>query len=441
MVPVTMFVLNFSMFSVALPTLRETFALPADLAAWLITAYTLPFIVFMPLYGRLGDGLGKRRLFLLGIVLFVAGTGITLAAGDLRLLVLGRVIQGVGSGGIDPLSIAIISERFPPGQRGRALGTWNSIGPLTALAGLLSAGLVVDHLGWRAIFALILLAGLIALLAVQRLIPPGGRRFVQPGFLRTFDWGGVVLLSAATTALVFYASSRPITGVEALRDWRLLALAVGLFGSFVLWERRRPAPFVALSIFALPNFSRASVTAGLRMFALNGSSFLLPLYLADVHRMSAAATGLWLMLQAGAMLLTMRLGGQLADRRGSRWPIVGGLSVQAGSLAYLAWLPGSASLAPVVAGLIVNGLGAGISLAAMHRATMSRVPPQQTGEAAGLYSMIRFAGTVLGPALAGVVLQRGLERSLAPVAAYQPAFWFIAGGALLGAAVGWSLRE
>ena len=439
--PLMMMVINMSMFGVALPTIRDTFGIRADEASWLVTAYALPNVVFLPLFGRLSDGLGKRRLFLMGILVFLVGTVLNLLAVDAPLLILGRAIQGMGAAGINPLCIAIISERFPQGERGKALGTWNSVGPLAAIFGPFLGGFLVDHTGWRTIFGPVLLVGLLTLFIVQRRIPAMKRSFVQPGFLRTFDWSGVTLLSIATTALIFYTSSRPITGVEPLQDWRLLGVALLLFGGFIILEKQRSNPFVALDIFNIKNFSRASLGSGIRMFTLSSIAFLIPLYLTDVHSLSAATIGVVMTIHAGALLLTMRLGGQLADRWGSRWPVMIGSSVQVGVMIYFAWLPGVVSWGMVVAGLVCHGLGAGLSLAALHRSSMGKIAPEQGGAAAGLYSMFRFGGSVLGVALAGMVLQHGLDRSLSILGAYQLVFGFVAGVAVLGVVIGWGLRE
>jgi EmrB/QacA subfamily drug resistance transporter len=440
MVPLLMMVINISMFGVALPTIRNTFAIQADVTAWLVTAYMLPFMIFMPLYGRLSDGLGKRRLFLTGLAVFLVGTVMTLLATDLRMLMLGRAVQGLGASGINPLCIAIISELFPSAERGKALGTWNSIGPVAGMAAPFMGGFLIDHVGWRTIFGPVLLACFMALYVIRDRVPVMPQT-AQPGYLRAFDWGGVVLLSLATTLLVFFLSSRPITGVAALHDWRLLTVGVLLFGSFIFWERRQRCPFVKLDIFANKTFSRASICAGIRMFTMSGIGFLIPLYLTDVHHLSAGSTGLVLMLHAGALLVTMRVGGQWADRLSNHWPIMTGLLVQSLIMTYFALLPGTASLTLVIVGVVGHGLGAGLSLAAMHRSSMSKIPQNQSGAAAGLYSMIRFAGTVMGTALGGVLLQTGLDWSMGPVEAYQLVFSFTAGVALSGVVIGWSIRE
>ena len=441
MMPMLMRVLDTSMFSVALPTIRQTFTIQTDVAGWVITSYSLPFIISMPLYGGLGDRLGRRRLFLTGLTIFLIGTGITLSALDLRFLIVGRAIQGIGAAGIIPFCITLISDYFPDEKRGKALGTWNSMGPLATITGPFVGGYLIDRFGWRAIFGPVLTVGLVSLFAVRKQVPATPRHLMQSGLLRSFDWGGVLLLSPAISLLVFYASSRPITGIDALQDWRLLLAALLCLGGFVLWERRQRSPFVALNVFTDKNFTLASLGAGIRMFAMEGIGFLIPLYLFDIHALGASTIGLLITLHAVALFVTMRMGGQLSDRWGSRWPVMIGSSMQAGTMIGIALLPEKGTLGWLVIGLFCHGLGAGLSAAALHHASMSRIAPDQRAMAASLYSMIRFGGTVFGAALGGVVLQYGLARSVSTIAAYQSVFRFVAAVAFLGVASGWALRE
>lgn len=267
------------------------------------------------------------------------------------------------------------------------------------------------------------------------------RRLVQSNLWRSFDWGGVLLLSIAITLFVFYASSRPITGVDALQDWRLFLAALLCLSGFILWERRQSAPFVTLGIFTDKNFSLAALGAGIRMFAMEGIGFLIPLYAYDIHALGASAIGLLITLHAVALFVTMRMGGKLSDRWGSRWPVMIGSSMQAGTMIGFAVLRGTGTLGLLVVGLICHGLGAGLSVAALHHASMSKIAPEQRAMVASLYSMIRFGGTVFGAALGGVVLQYGLVRSLSTIAAYQFVFRFVAAVAVLGVVCGWAIRE
>lgn len=441
MMPMLMMVLNMTMFSVAVPTIRDQFGLQADTTSWLITAYTLPFVVAMPLYGRLGDGLGKRRLFLMGISIFLLGTVTIMLAPALPLVILGRVIQGVGASGVNPLCMAIISERFPVGERGKALGTWNSMGPIAGTIGPLLGGFVIDHWGWRVIYGPVLAIGLLALYAIGQQVPATGSRFVKPGFFRNFDWGGVGFLGLATVAVVFYLSSRPITGLDPLLDWRLLIAAVVLFSVFLFWEKRQPDPFVDFDIFKYINFTRASLGSSIRMFVMGSLGFIIPLYVTDIHGLNAAGVGFVAMTHALALLLPMRFGGQLADHWNSRGPVLIGVLVQVIAVIYFSQLPATAPVWMVVLGMVVHGLGAGLFLAPLHRAALNKIPTDQMGIAAGLYGMIRFSGMVLGAVVAGVVLQYGLDQAWPEIDAYRLVFWFIAGVTATGFWVGWKLKD
>jgi predicted MFS family arabinose efflux permease len=229
--------------------------------------------------------------------------------------------------------------------------------------------------------------------------------------------------------------------VEPLHDWRLLAGTLVLGLGFYLWERRHPNPFVDFVIFRNKTFNQVSIIGALRMVAMSAISFLIPLYLVDVHRADPVMVGTIVMVHGGALLLTIRLGGTLADRWGSRWPTIGGTASQVTVMLYYAFLPADASLWLVALGLLVHGLGSGLALTAMHRSAMSGVPEEQLGMAAGLYSMIRFGGLGLGTALCGVLLQSRLDQGLAAIAAYQGVFLIAAGVTIAGVIIALGLRD
>ena len=388
------------------------------------------------------------------MLIFLVGTMLILVAPTLPIFLLGRAIQGIGTAGFVPLSIAIITQWFPIDARGRILGTWNSVIPLTGLSVPYFAGLLVDNFGWRAIFPPILIVGLVALFIVRTNIPTLGARQVDPAFLRSFDWLGVLLLSSALAFLLLYTSSRPITGIDGLRDWRLLTICLGLFILLYFWERRFGQkanrstetssvrqPYIKFAIFANRTFTAASFSAGLRMFLMSSISFLLPLYLTDVHDLNASTIGIALALQAGMLFIISRAGGQLADRWGSQRPILlsmGGLVVIMLSFANL---PATTPLWVIFALSATHGLTIGLSLAPLHRASIQGVATEETGSAAGLYSMIRFAGQIIGVAVAGVTLQQGLATAGTAIAAYQLVFWLYVGVAVVATVVSLGVNE
>jgi len=423
-----------SMSRVALPIIRDDFSISADMTAWITTAYILPFMILMPVYGRLSDGVGRRRLLLAGMLIFAIGTVITITTTELVWLMIGRAIQGVGTAGITPLGMAIISTIFRAEERGKALGTWSSIGPTTAAISPPVAGLLVDWGGWRYAYAPPLLLVIIAIFVVVKFVPAGLSN-IQPKFWRSFDWTGVLLLASTLTALLFYLSSRPITGVAPLQDWRLLGGVLFFLVAFLWWEQRCSNPFVVLGIFANRMFTAASCSAALRMMTMGGSSFLIPLFLADIYALNASLMGFILMIMPGAMMLTVRFGGQMADRFGSRFPVIGGFLSQLISMILFSLVNLETPLWMIGALLAVHGLGVGLMLAALHQAAMHNMEDAEMGVAAGLYSMIRFVGMAIGTALSGVLLQNYLNQSLPLIEAYQSTFLFFAGSALCGLAL------
>jgi MFS family permease len=410
--------------------MRTSYGLQADTAAWIVTAYALPYLILMPVYGKLGDKLGKRCTLMAGVSFFLLGTGLNLLSDGLPWLLLGRAIQGVGASGVVPLAIASVSEAFPLHEQGRALGRWNSVGPVTGSLAYFSVGIIIDTLGWRQIFIPPLIVGAVALFLVWKLAPVSSRRG-RSDPMRGFDWTGAALLGLGLSALVLYLSSETITNVRPLRDWRLLSITLVVFSGFVLWEKRQVYPFVDLRMFSRRTLVQASICAALRTVALSGIAFLMPLYLVDVRGFSATLAGLTLVPLSICLFPTMRLGGRWVDRWGRRWPLIVGVTLQVGTMAYLALLRSTAHAALVIVGLAIHGLSAGMAQAALHRTAMADVPDGQTGAAAGVYSLIRYCGQLIGPVGVGAVLQQGLNRGLG-TEAFQRGFWFLVSLGLIG---------
>ncbi|MEM7132573.1 MAG: MFS transporter [Chloroflexota bacterium] len=421
MFPSMLMPLASSMSSVALPVIRDQFQLQADVTAWVPTAFTLPFMILMPVYGRLSDAVGRRRLILAGTMVCALGTVIVFVAPDVPWIMAGRAIQGVGLAGMMPLGLAMISAVFPAAERGRALGTWSSVGPIAGFISPLLAGFLIDGWGWRTAFLPPILMCIVAYAVVWRNIPSGLSN-VRPDFWQTFDWGGTGLLASTLTCLLFYLSSGPITGYPPLQDWRLLAGVLLLLGTFLWWERHHPNPFMPLNLFSNLAFTQGTLGAATRMVSMMALFFTLPLYLVDVRGMTASGVGGMAMIMPGAMALMVRWAGGIADKFGSRRPIMIGFSIQLIVLILFSRLNAESPLWTLVALLAIHGAAVGLVLAPLHTMTLRTISDEMMGTAAGFYSMVRFVGTAIGVALAGVLLQNGLDQGLTQIEAYQRVF-------------------
>ena len=338
-VPFISIIFQLTTFVVALPAIRSEFSLAADTTSWLVLVYTIPFILFMPFYGRLGDRFGAKTLMTIGLTLFGAGTLVTLFAPSMGLIIVGRIVQAAGAASVNPLSLSILTRVFPSSTRGRAIGTWNSAGPLVGMIGPVVGGILIDSFGWRSVFVPVVALAVIAIPVLIWIVPsipvvdesPRGRRL---------DWTGMVLTAGLLTGFVLFLSSRPVTGYAAFTDWRLLAATAIVGTVWYFWERRVPEPFVAISLFRNRQFALASGCVGTRMFLLRTVSFLVPLYVADVIGAEASAAGIVMALHAFALFITLRLGGAISDRINQKLPIVFGMFGQGLILCVVAAWPG-----------------------------------------------------------------------------------------------------
>ena len=428
-------------FNIAVPQIRTEYALSADATSWFTIVFSLPFILLMPFYGRLGDLLGKRQLLMSGGIVFSVGSLVCLFSQNAAMLIAGRIIQGIGAASVNPLCLSIIVQQIEPEKRGKAIGTWQSSGPIAAVLGPLLGGFLIEAFGWRSIFipSTVLIAVSIPLMF--RLLPKDATGDGAKQALRTHDWPGFVLLSIGMTAVVFYVSSRVITGRPPLQDWRILATASAAIVLFVFRERYARRPFVDLSLLKKRNFLIASSCVGIRMFLMGGFSFLLPLFMTDAFGVSAAKTGTLFTVNSVALLVSMRFGGIVADRFSNRYPVIIGLALQAAGFALLAVQAGSSNIALAVTVLALNGTGAGLCLTALHHSALHDVAPENSGAGAGLYSMIRFTGSLFGSAVAGIILEKGVRAFSSTGAAYRGAFIVLAAAGLVGVLFSTLLKE
>ncbi len=378
----------------ALPVIRQSFGASLSELEWIVNAYTLTFAVLLLTGAALGDRFGRRRMFVIGLAIFTAGSAIAATSSTIGVLIAARAIQGVGGAIITPLSLTILSAAVPPERRAVALGAWGGIAGLAIAIGPLVGGAIAEGLAWQWIFWINVPIGLIAIpLAWSRLTETYG----PPSRL---DLPGLGIITAGLFALVYGL----VRGNEL--GWGspeiVLSLGLGALGilAFIGWEARTAEPMLPLRLFRSRTFSAANAVSLLMYFGMFGSIFLLAQFFQVVQHYSPFQAGLRTLPWTIMPIFVAPLAGLVSSRTGTRPLIVAGLALQAVALAWISLVatPTVEYLALVPA-FITAGIGMGLFFAPIANVVLSAVRPDEEGKASGANNAIREIGGVFGVAI------------------------------------------
>jgi len=380
---------------------------------WLTTAYLLATTIVMPVYGKFGDVLGRRRLFLVAIALFTIASVGCAFAGDFTQLILWRAVQGLGGGGLMILSQAIIADIVPASERGKYLGPLGAVFGLSAVGGPLLGGFFVDHLTWQWAFYINIPVGIAAFAIAWFTLKLPNKKATAP-----IDILGVIFLSAFTTCLIFFTDfgGDADHGWDAVETW---LFGIGMVVSalvFVLVEARAKDPIIPLSLFRNPIFVNATaigLTLGLGMFAAIG---FVPTFLQMSSGTSAAASGL-LMLPMMVGLMGTSIGSGIAISRTGKYkifPIVGTLVTGAAMVA-MTTLAADTPIWLICIYLFVFGAGLGLIMQVVVLVTQNSVDAAMIGTATSTNNYFREVGASLGVAVFGTIFTTRLTDNLTDV--------------------------
>src|SRR3984885_14915423 len=395
-----MIMLDNTVVNVALPSIQRDLHATLSALEWTVNAYTMTFAVLLVTGGRLGDIFGRRRMFLFGVVVFgISSAAIGFAPTDTTLIAF-RAVQGIGAAFMMPATLSIITQAFPPHQRGTAIGTWAGVSALALAIGPVLGGFPTQRVSWRAIF---FINPPIALIAVAVTLF-AARESRDETVARTIDFPGIATITIGLTALILALVEGNAWGWGSARLISLLAVAAVGLTSFVVIELRSSAPMVDFNFFRSRTFLGTNLVAFIISFAMLAQFFFLALYMQNILHYSPLQTGVRFLPATAVIIVMGPLAGRLTDRIGAKIPMVLGLLTVALALFIQSRLTIHSGYGLLLPGFILMGLGMGLTMSPMSTAAMNAVDRTKAGVASGVLSMSRMVGGTFGVAVTGALL-------------------------------------
>ncbi|WP_083444465.1 MULTISPECIES: MFS transporter [Gordonia] len=407
--------------NVALPAIRTDLNASVSSLQWVIDIYTLVLASLLMVSGATADRYGRKRLFQIGLVTFAVGSLACSLAPSVGVLIAARALQAVGGSMLNPVAMSIITQIFvDPRERARAIGVWGSVVGISMAAGPIVGGVLIDTIGWRAVFWINLPICLIAIVLTAILVPES-----RSPIMRTLDPVGQALAMIALGGAVYGLIEGPGHGWGSPRTVIVFAVAAAAFVGFLLWERRHDDPFIDLRFFGSVPFASATVIAICAFANWGGFLFLMSLYLQEDRGFSAVGTGAMLVPPAIAVLICSPLSGRAVGRWGTRPSLViAGIALLISSSMML--FIDDATPVPLLAFMFfIFGLGFGMINAPITNSAVAGMPRHRAGAASAVASTSRQIGVSLGVALAGSVTGLAAAHTAIDFSTAMTAMWWI----------------
>ena len=396
-----MIMLDNTVVNVALPSIQRDLHASISSLEWTVNAYTLTFAVLLVTGGRMGDIFGRRTMVLFGVIAFALSSALIGFAPSQELLVAGRALQGIGAAFMMPGTLSIISDAFPPQERGRAIGTWAGVSGLALAIGPVVGGALTEYVSWRAIFFLNLPVAVGAVVITLF----AARNSRDETVNRSVDYPGIAALSVGLTALILALIEGNRWGWGSTRIVSLFVIAAVGAIAFVVIETHRRVPMVDFSFFKSRTFAGANLVAIVISFAMLAQFFFMALYMQNILHYTALQAGVRFLPSTLMIIIIAPIAGRLADRIGPKPLIMAGLSILALSLFLQSQITVDSGYATLLPAFVLLGIGIALTMSPMSTAAMNAVDVTKAGVASGILSMGRMVGGSLGVAVTGALFQ------------------------------------
>jgi EmrB/QacA subfamily drug resistance transporter len=395
-----MIMLDNTVVNVALPSMQRALHIDRGELEWVVNAYALTFGVLLLSGGKLADLFGRRRIFIVGLIIFTASSLVCGLAGSASLLIGARTVQAVGAAMMNPATLSIITATFPPRQRGTAIGIWAGVSAMALAIGPLVGGILTEKVSWSWIFFINVPIGIAGVIAARLFIDESrdtsrAQRLDLPGLLAS----GIGLF-ALTYALIS-TNHHAWTSAMVLS---LFGVAVVSLGLFVLLEARQRIPMLDLSLFKNATFAGANTVMLLVGLAMFGIFFFNSLFIQNILGYSAIQTGATFLPMTCLIILIAPWAGRISDRIGPRWLMAGGMLLLTASLLLFAQLDVGSSFWAILPGLLTGGFGMALAMTPTTAAAMGSVPVDKAGVGSAVINSMRQVGGSLGIAIMGAVV-------------------------------------
>jgi EmrB/QacA subfamily drug resistance transporter len=394
-----MIMLDNTVVNVALPSIQRDLHATISGLEWTVNAYTLTFAVLLVTGGRMGDIFGRRRMFLFGVVSFALSSALIGLAPTQGLLVGGRALQGIGAAFMMPATLSIISDAFPPAERGRAIGLWAGVSGLALAIGPVVGGFLTEYVSWRAIFFLNLPVAVVAVAVTLFATRESRDQTVD----RSIDFPGIAAISVGLTGLILALIESNRWGWSSTRIVGLFAISAIAFVAFVVIEMRRRVPMVDFKFFKSRTFAGANLVAIVISFAMLAQFFFMALYMQNILHYSALEAGVRFLPSTLMIIVIAPIAGRLSDRIGPKPLMLTGLALIGLSLFLQSQISDHSGYGTLLPAFMILGVGIALTMSPMSTAAMNAVDITKAGVASGVLSMSRMVGGSLGVAVTGAL--------------------------------------
>jgi DHA2 family multidrug resistance protein len=402
--------------NLALPKIINEFSITVSSAGWIATAYILANAVFVPVWGKLGDTIGRKKVYIIGFAVFILGSILAGFAWNLNSLLVFRVIQAIAGSADYPTAMAIIAVTFREGkERAQALGLWSASFAAATVFGPLIGGPLIDGFGWRSVFFINIPIGIIGILMALRFINESRSEIKSTHF----DWWGAITLGAMLSSLVLVLDKGSGWGWLSTSSFICYLLVAILTYIFIKIENKTDEPIVDLKFFKIPAFVNTLANNFIVFMGMMGGIFLLPIFAQTFLGYNATETGYLFIPMAACMMISAQLGGRLTGKVRAKYVIFASTFVAAIGLFLFSFLDPKSSALAIIVPLCIMAFGLGFGMAQRTNIIASVVKQSEIGIASSVLALVRNIAGAFGIALFGTILNNRIEHNIIAINSFS----------------------